>query len=197
MSGDDADVLTRAKRGDRGAFGALVRKYQRRVYATALHITGNHQDAADVAQDAFIRAYKGLARFDERSDLFTWLYRITVNTALNHLRSRKRVDNLARAGATEVAAEGGRPEKLGDEGRTPRELLELQERYRRVLEELGELSPSLRITLLLATVEGKSYREIAELLEIPEGTVAWRVNEARKQLKQRLAGERSDEDPDR
>jgi RNA polymerase sigma-70 factor, ECF subfamily len=197
MSGDDADVLTRAKRGDRGAFGALVRKYQRRVYATALHITGNHQDAADVAQDAFIRAYKGLARFDERSDLFTWLYRITVNTALNHLRSRKRVDNLARAGATEVAAEGGRPEKLGDEGRTPREWLELHERYRRVLEEVGALSPSLRITLLLATVEGKAYREIAELLEIPEGTVAWRVNEARKQLKQRLAGERSDEDPDR
>jgi RNA polymerase sigma-70 factor (ECF subfamily) len=197
MSGDDADVLTRAKRGDRGAFGALVRKYQRRVYATALHITGNHQDAADVAQDAFVRAYKGLARFDERSDLFTWLYRITVNTALNHLRSRKRVDNLARAGATEVAAEGGRPERLGDEGRTPREWLELQERYRRVLEEVGELSPSLRITLLLATVEEKSYREIAEILEIPEGTVAWRVNEARKQLKQRLAGDRSGEDPDR
>jgi RNA polymerase sigma-70 factor, ECF subfamily len=197
MSGDDADVLTRAKRGDRGAFGALVRKYQRRVYATALHITGNHHDAADVAQDAFVRAYRGLARFDERSDLFTWLYRITVNTALNHLRGRKRVDNLARAGATEVAAEGGRPEKLGDEERTPREWLELQERYRRVLEGVSALSSSLRITLLLATVEGKSYREIAEILDIPDGTVAWRVNEARKQLRQRLAGDGSDEDPDR
>lgn len=196
MSGDDADVLTRARHGDRGAFGALVRKYQRRVYATALHITGNHQDAADVAQDAFIRAYKGLAGFDGRADLFTWLYRITVNTALNHLRSRKRTDNLARAGASEVAAEGGRPEKLGDEERTPGEWLEIQERYRRVLEEVCSLSPSLRITLVLATVEGKAYREIAELLDIPEGTVAWRVNEARKQLRQRLAGDGSEEDPE-
>lgn len=197
MSGDDTDVLTRAKRGDHDAFGALVHKYQKRVYATALHITGNHQDADDVAQDAFIRAYRGLAKFDERANLYTWLYRITVNTALNHLRSKKRVDKIARAGAAEVAAEGGRPESPGKETRTPREWLEIQDRYRRVLQEVSELSPSLRITLVLATVHGKSYREIAEILDIPDGTVAWRVNEARKQLKRRLDADSSDADADR
>lgn len=187
MSGEDTDVLTRAKRGDRTAFGKLVRKYQKRVHATALHITKNHQDADDVAQDAFVRAFRFLPKFDERSNFFTWLYRITVNTALNHLRSKKRVRNIAQAGAQQVDIEGGRPEALGIRERTPREWAELGERYRRVLEEISGLSPTLRTTLVLATVEGKSYREIAKVLDIPEGTVAWRVNEARKKLKNRLA----------
>lgn len=193
MSGEDADVLTRAKRGDQGAFSALVRKYQRRVYATALHITGNHQDADDVVQETFLRAYRALPKFGERSNLFTWLYRITVNTALNHIRSRKRVDNLARAGKAEVDSEGGRPERLGATERTPEEWLTLNRRYRRVLEEIADLSPSLRITLVLATVEGMAYRDIAEALDIPEGTVAWRVNEARKKLKERLAASENPE----
>src|SRR5258706_13793592 len=90
MSGDDDVTVERAKRGDREAFAALVRKYQRRVYSTAFHITGNHGDADDVAQEAIIRAFRGLPRFDGRSDFFTWLYRIVVNMALNAVRARKR-----------------------------------------------------------------------------------------------------------
>lgn len=193
MSGEDADVLTRAKSGDRSAFGTLVRKYQKRVYATAMHIMGNHHDADDVAQDAFVRAYRFLPKFDERSDFFTWLYRITVNTALNHIRSKKRVQNIANAGAKKVEAEGGRPEALGTRERTPREWTELGERYRTVIERISDLSPTLRTTLVLATVEGKSYKKIAQLLDIPEGTVAWRVNEARKKLKAALAEAEADE----
>ena len=193
MSGEDDDVLTRAKRGDRSAFGKLVRKYQKRVYATALHIMGNHQDADDVAQDAFVRAFRFLPKFDERSNFFTWLYRITVNTALNHIRSRKRVQNIARAGAEEVDANDGRPEALGVRERTPREWAELSERLRQVVEAISGLSPTLRTTLVLATVEGRGYREIAQLLDIPEGTVAWRVNEARKKLRTRLAETEDDE----
>jgi RNA polymerase sigma-70 factor (ECF subfamily) len=192
MSGDDAAVLARAKRGDRSAFGTLVRKYQRRVFATALHITGNHGDADDVAQEAFVRAYRGLKSFDGRSDLFTWLYRITVNTALNHLRSRKRVNAIAKAGAEEVEVDGGRPESLGAKSRTPAEWAELSERVRMVLEQVSGLSPTLRVTLILATVQGLPYKQIAEILEIPEGTVAWRVNEARKQLRAKVAEYDSD-----
>jgi RNA polymerase sigma-70 factor (ECF subfamily) len=146
---------------------------------------GNHGDADDVAQDVFLRAYKALPRFDGRSDLFTWLYRITINTALNHIRSRKRVDQIASAGAVEAGG-GGRPERLGAVERNPREWAELGERMRQVVSEVCELSPTLRVTLVLAAVEGLSYREIAEILDIPEGTVAWRINEARKQLKERL-----------
>jgi RNA polymerase sigma-70 factor (ECF subfamily) len=156
------------------------------VYATALHIMGNHGDADDVSQDVFIRAYRALHSFDGRSDLFTWLYRITVNTALNHIRSKKRVDSIARAGATETNAEGGRPERLGVVPPTPRESAELGERMKQVIDEVCQLSPTLRVTLVLAAVEGLPYRKIAELLDIPEGTVAWRINEARKQLKDRM-----------
>lgn len=190
MSGED-DLLARAKRGDRTAFGMLVKKHHRRVYATALHIMGNHAEADDVTQDAFLRAYRGLGGFDGRSDLFTWLYRITINTALNHIRSQKRADSIARAGADESGlgdGEGGL-DRPGARERSPREWAELGQEMQRVLDALWQLSPTLRVTLVLATVEGLPYRKISELLEIPEGTVAWRVNEARQKLRAILGGE--------
>jgi RNA polymerase sigma-70 factor (ECF subfamily) len=179
--------LARARTGDRAAFGALVRRYQRRVYATALHILGNHGDADDVTQETFVRAYRGIKQFDGRSDFFTWLYRITVNTALNHVRSNKRVAALADAGTTEVDHAGGRPEAIGVPERTPAEWLSLGEDVRRVLTAIASLSPPLRVTLVLATVEQLPYKQIAEILEVPEGTIAWRVNEARRILRERLA----------
>jgi RNA polymerase sigma-70 factor, ECF subfamily len=102
--------LDRARRGDRAAFGRLVRLHQRRVYATTLHILGNHSDADDATQEVFVRAYRGLAAFDGRADFFTWLYRIAVNTALNALRTAKRGTALAHKGGEEAAHLGGRPE---------------------------------------------------------------------------------------
>lgn len=187
MSGDDAAVIARARAGDGQAFAEIVRRYQRRVYGAALHILGAHSDAEDVAQEAFVRAYRGIERFDGRSELFTWLYRITVNVALNHLRSAARQRRLAKAGAERVAHHGGRPE---DPGRTPPDPADgaaITRRTRRVFEAMAELSEPLRVTLVLATVEALPYRQVAEILDIPEGTVAWRVNEARKQLRSRLA----------
>lgn len=183
---DGSDDLSRARQGDRAAFGALVRQYQRRVYATALHILGNHGDADDVAQETFVRAYRGIRTFDGRSDFFTWLYRITVNTALNHVRSNKRSAALGEAGAAEVGHAGGRPEALGVPERTPAEWLSLSQEVQKVLATIADLSPSLRVTLVLATVEQLPYKQIAEILEVPEGTVAWRVNEARRLLRERL-----------
>jgi RNA polymerase sigma-70 factor (ECF subfamily) len=182
---DDVELIAAALGGQREAFADLVRKYQRRVLGTALHITGNHSDADDVAQESFVKAYRHLRDFDGRSDLFTWLHRITVNTALNHLRGHRRVDRLAHAG--EEAGKGARPERAGgDHQRTPREWLEVGERFRRVFQEIAELSPVLRVTLVLATVEQLPYKQIAGIMDVPEGTVAWRVNEARKQLRDRL-----------
>src|SRR5258705_10351749 len=117
--GDEDPNLDRARNGHREAFGRLVRRHQRRVYAAALHILGNHSDADDATQEAFVRAYRGLASFDGRSDFFTWLYRITVNTALNTLRGGKRGAALAQKGGTEAAHIGGRPEALGQPARNP------------------------------------------------------------------------------
>jgi RNA polymerase sigma-70 factor (ECF subfamily) len=189
MSGDDDVTVERAKRGDREAFAVLVRKYQRRVYSTAFHITGNHGDADDVAQDAFIRAFRALPRFDGRSDFFTWLYRIVVNVALNALRSRKRspADSLESSGVGDRRATPG-----ADPARTA----EARAEARRVLEALAQLTPSLRVTLVLAAVEEMPYRDIAAVLECPEGTVAWRVNQARKLLRQKLADVPSAEEID-
>ena len=171
MSGDDADVLARAKQGDRSAFRQVVDDHHRRVYQTALRLMGNHADADDVAQEVFVKAYRAIPKFDGRSQLGTWLYRITVNTALNQLRKRARTGAI-RAAVEEQTALRGVAGTDAEHG----------ERLRRVLNGFQQLSPSLRITLALATLEALPYREIAQLLEIPEGTVAWRVNEARGKL---------------
>ena len=188
MADEDAD-LEDARRGDREAFGRLVRRHQRRVYAAALHILGNHSDADDVTQDTFVRAFRGLTTFDGRADFFTWLYRITVNTALNALRSDKRGVALHHKGRDESAHVGGRPEALGQLSHSPAQKVQQASDVTRVLDAISELSPSLRVTLVLATIEELAHKQIAEILEIPEGTVAWRVNEARRLLKSKLFGE--------
>jgi RNA polymerase sigma-70 factor (ECF subfamily) len=186
MAEDEAALLTRARQGDASAFGALVRLHQRRVYAAALHVTGNHSDADDVTQEAFVRAYRGLASFDGRSDFFTWLYRIAINTSLNRLRSARRAGALASAGATEAAQVGGRPEGLGAPRLLPDEMAALSQQVRATLTAMAELSPPLRVTLVLATVEGLGHKQISEILDVPEGTIAWRVNEARRILREKL-----------
>ena len=185
MADEDPD-LDRARTGDRDAFGRLVRRHQRRVYAAALHILGNHSDADDATQEAFVRAFRGLASFDGRADLFTWLYRITVNTALNSLRGGKRGAALAERGGAEAAHVGGRPEALGQPAIDPANKMQQSAEVERVLTAISELSPSLRVTIVLATIEELPHKQIAEILEIPEGTVAWRVNEARRLLRLRL-----------
>lgn len=184
--GDEDPDLEGARGGDREAFGRLVRRHHRRVYAAALHILGNHSDADDVAQESFVRAYRGLASFDGRADFSTWLYRITVNTALNALRGGKRGDALASKSGVEAAHVGGRPEALGANASDPAQKAQQAAEVERVFSAIAELSPSLRVTLILATVEDLPHKQIAEILEIPEGTVAWRVNEARRLLRQRL-----------
>ena len=186
---DEDDDLDRARQGDRDAFGRLVRRHQRRVYGAVLHILGNHADADDATQEAFVRAFRGLAAFDGRADFFTWLYRIAVNTALNALRAGKRGAALQQRSGDEAAHVGGRPEALGQAGRSPQQHAADAGEVARVLEAIAQLSPALRVTLVLATVEELPHKQIAEILEIPEGTVAWRVNEARRLLKLRLIHE--------
>jgi RNA polymerase sigma-70 factor (ECF subfamily) len=182
---DDARLIASARSGDGAAFGELVKRYQRRVYAAALHITGNHSDADDVAQEAFVKAYRHLGMFDGRSEIFTWLYRITVNAALNHLRSQKRVHRLVHS--AEADRDGGAPAPEDATQRTPREWLEIGQQFREVIARVCELSAVLRVTLILAAVEQLPYRQIAEIMEVSEGTVAWRVSEARRQLRDRVA----------
>src|SRR5438477_7470995 len=162
--GDEDPDLDRARQGDREAFGRLVKRHQRRVYAAALHILGNHSDADDATQETFVKAFRGLAQFDGRSDFFTWLYRITVNTALNTLRGGKRGTALSQKSGTEAAHVGGRPESLGQSAPDPSQKAQTSAEVQRVLEAIAELSPSLRVTLVLATVEDLPHKQIAEIL---------------------------------
>jgi RNA polymerase sigma-70 factor (ECF subfamily) len=187
--GDEDPDLDRARNGDREAFGRLVRRHQRRVYAAALHILGNHSDADDATQETFVRAFRGLPTFDGRADFFTWLYRITVNTSLNAMRSSRRGQALSDRSQVESEHGGGRPEALGVVERTPADWALVSADLRAVLEAVASLSAPLRITLVMATVDDLPYKQIAEILEIPEGTVAWRVNEARRLLRLRFSAE--------
>ncbi len=183
----DGDDVKRAQTGDRAAFGRLVRTHYRRIYSCVAHILGNHSDADDATQEAFLRAYVGLASFDGRSEFSTWLYRIAINTALNFRRKGRASAATASAGAQQVNHLGGRPEALANQPNNPAEQLAIEADLKRVLSKVCELSPTLRVTLVLAAVEQLSHKQVSEILGVPEGTVAWRVNEARRMLRIALA----------
>jgi RNA polymerase sigma-70 factor (ECF subfamily) len=180
MGAELRSVVARARAGDRDAFGELVRSTQRRVFMTALRMMGNEDDARDVTQDAFVRAYRGLASFDGRSEFSTWLYRIVVNVALNHQRRKRRQRSVT---LEEVALPEPLQQRTGDD---PRRALELKRVLQDTRDAVQELTPVLRATVVLVIMEGMPYREAAEILECSEGTVAWRVHEARQKLRERL-----------
>ncbi len=184
----DASALVRAVQGgDPQAFEELVRRYRHRIYALALHLTGRPSDADDITQDAFLQAYRKIHAFEGRSEFFTWLYRIALHRALNVNRDKKRrravgLDDPRVSAAVAVDAAGD-----------PRRALELSESYAQLLAAFDELSPLLRTTVVLTTLQGLSHREAAVVLETTVGTVAWRIHEARRQL--RLTMERLQREP--
>lgn len=174
---EDQQWLDRARSGDRAAFGVLVRQHQRRVHRLALHLTGSAGDADDVTQETFLRAYRAIHRFDGRADLFTWLYRICVNVALNLRRQGRRI--VADIDDPRV------PEPVS-EGASPAATSERAQAYRQLAQAMDSLSESLRTTMVLACVEQLPYKDIAQVLGCSEGTVAWRVHEARRKLREAI-----------
>jgi RNA polymerase sigma-70 factor (ECF subfamily) len=185
----EAELLVAAQQGDRHAFGQLVRLHQRRVHACALKIVGNPGDADDAVQETFVRAWRALAAFDGRSQLSTWLYRVCVNVCLNQLRRRKR-------NKTSDLADPGVPEPVADPTQgdiDPRHALEARQTSSRITDALDGLSESLRTTVILVLVQGMPQKEVAEMLGCSEGTVAWRIHEARRRLREALSDEATEE----
>ncbi len=171
-----AELVARAKAGDSTAFDELVRKYRARVYSLALHLTGQASDADDITQDAFLKAYHKLPEFEGRSEFFTWIYRITLHRALNAKRDRKRrrvvpLDDPRLVAAVAVDADGD-----------PERAAQLRDRYRALLEAFDQLTPLLQTTVVLTTLQGLSYKEAAVVLDTTEGTIAWRIHEARRKM---------------
>jgi len=180
----DRELIDAARDGDSEAFGMLMRRHQRRIYRLALHLLRDAGEAEDATQETFVRAYGALDRFDGRSEAFTWIYRIAVNLSLNVLRARK-PDRKA------VSSDDPRLEGVLVETRSgsanPHGDSENRELGRVLCEGMDSLSDTLRTTLILVGVDGLSHVQAGEILGCPEGTVAWRVHEARKKLKAFLA----------
>jgi RNA polymerase sigma-70 factor (ECF subfamily) len=181
--GDKTERLVkRAQAGDRAAFDDLVRRYRARIYALTLHLTGSRSEADDITQDVFTRAYQQLSTFAGRSEFFTWLYRIAVNRSLNARRdtARRRTSGLDDPRVQAAVA----VDAYGD----PRRAAELRQTYARLVAALDRLSPTLRSTVVLVALQGLSHDEAAAVLGCPAGTVAWRIHEARNQLRASLEG---------
>ena len=177
LQADETELIRRAREGDAAAFGLLVERYQHRVVRVAMSVVHNQDDALELAQETFVRAYENLAKFESRSSLSTWLYRIAANLAIDFRRREGRHTVLR---GEEGEFELGRlPSERGNSyAETARN--ELNQRLRGAL---AELTPEHRAVILLREVEGLSYDEIGDILQCPRGTVMSRLHYARNRLR--------------
>jgi RNA polymerase sigma-70 factor, ECF subfamily len=177
-------LVAAAKAGDRRAFEALVVRYRKRLYALALHITGSASEADDITQDVFLKAYRALPQFEGRSQFFTWVYRMTVNRSLNVRRDRaRRGEDTLEDPRLELAV-------AVDARSNPGREAELRQTYARLLRALDSLPIDMRTTVILVSMQGMSHGEVAVIQNLSEGTIAWRMHEARRRLHEAMAPER-------
>jgi RNA polymerase sigma-70 factor (ECF subfamily) len=181
VSADDQRLIAECLRGNTAAFGVLVRCYQDRLYNSVYRLVDNAEDAQDVVQEAFLNAYQSLDSFKGDSLFFTWLYRIAVNTAIS-LKRKRRVT---------VRMDGGNGEQTIDPLDTslesqPGYALEQAELGRRIREALNRLSPEHRAVLVMKDMEGQKYETMAEILQVPIGTIRSRLHRARLELRELL-----------
>jgi RNA polymerase sigma-70 factor (ECF subfamily) len=178
---DDLNLINRFKNSDASAFDEIIFKYQDKIYNLCRHILGNAHDAEDAAQDVFLKAYQHLNKFRPESSLHTWLYRIAVNTCIDY-RRKPLFESLFKNS------------KEGDvfvvdqpfDSPSPEKLYESKEIGNAIQFALGRLSEKLRTVILLKEIEGLSYEEISEVLDVSIGTVKSRISRAREELKKLL-----------
>src|SRR3990172_3372965 len=169
---DDRDLIQKCLRGDHTAFKELVIRYERPVYNLAFRMLGNPDEAKDIVQSTFVKAYENLTSFDSRRKFFSWLYRIAINESLNVQRSRKN-----------TTAPG---DNLPDVDRSPHDVLEEQEHADRVNHAIDRLPPDHRTVIVLHYFSRCSYEDISTILGIPERTVKSRLYDARERLRRLL-----------
>ena len=175
IGSSELDLIASARKGDRQAFSELVKIHRDGVVNVVYRMCGDPELAEEAAQEAFIRAWKNLSKYQEQYLFRNWLYRIAMNVALDTLRVEKKnvsLDELPLASSSDL----------------PETILEKKERLTRVRESIHALPVNCRAVLILREYEGLSYREISATLDIPIGTVMSRLNYARNQLRQSLAG---------
>lgn len=169
-------LISRARGGDREAFGELVEQYRDNVYRLAYRMCGNAYDADEAAQEAFVAAWRALPNFRGDAKFSTWLYRLTTNAAIDVMRREKRHQTMG----------DGEMIDLADDADSPQETVERTEQQEAVQKALATLSEEYREVLLLRYMEELDYAEIAEVLQLPSGTVKSRINRAKAALKTAL-----------
>jgi RNA polymerase sigma factor (sigma-70 family) len=183
---DERALVRRAKGGDLEAYDELVRLYQERIYSTVYHMTANHEDANDLAQDTFIKGYQALGSFKGESSFFTWVYRIAVNKTINFLKQRKNKSHLSLNDLDFNAEHDAQLVALISD-RTPRRdvaLAELQESLNTAMLKLSDVH---RLVVTLHDVQGLSHEEIGKVMDCNTGTVRSRLFYARQQLQAHLS----------
>lgn len=183
---DERVLVKRAQKGDLSAYDQLVQRYQERIYATIYHMTSNHEDANDLAQDAFIKAYRALKSFKGDSSFFTWVYRIAINKTINFLKQRKNRIQMSLNDIDFNAEHDPDLVALVSEKNPRRELnlAELQEKLNAALQKLSDVH---RLVVTLHDVQGLSHDEISKIMDCNTGTVRSRLFYARQQLQAYLS----------
>ena len=167
---NEARLVKRAKQGDMHAFEELIIQHEKIVYNVALRMMNHSEDAKDISQEVFLKAYRNIGNFDERSQFSTWIYRITANTCIDEMRKRK----------------GRQSFSLEEELESEEGSMQREEQKSEILQALESLSPEHKVAVILRDIKGLSYEEIAEILELTLGTVKSRISRGRNQLKQEI-----------
>ena len=186
----DRDCIRKALSGDRGAFADLALAWQDRIYNALRKMTGNEQDAADLTQETFLRALSSLSSFRNESSAYTWLFRIAMNLAASRHRqlARRKTTQESQIGPAYGEDQRGVFDRQPSTDETPERSVEKQERNRVIMEALGRLSEEQRTLLVLRDIEQVEYQQIAEMLDVPLGTLKSRLFRARLALREELEG---------
>lgn len=183
----EQDLVKKAQRGDLAAYDQLVQRYQERIYRTLYHMTSNHEDANDLAQEAFIKGFQALKSFKGGSSFYTWVYRIAVNKTLNFLKQRKNRSHMS-LNDLDFNTENNPDLVALISDKTPRRDAGLTELQEKLNEAMLTLSETHRLVVALHDVQGMSHEEIAKIMDCNVGTVRSRLFYARQQLQGQLAG---------
>ena len=180
MESHEDKLISRAAAGDGAAFSELMTMHEKRMYAVALRMCANREDAQDCLQDAMLRVYRSIGGFKGQSSFSTWVYRITMNPCLEELRRRK----TRSASSLDTMLEGGWSPTDGENG--PEKQAVASEQRRVLNSAIADLPEDMRSAIVLRDVQGFSYEEIAEMLEVNIGTIKSRISRGREKLRQIL-----------